>query len=71
MCLATVYLDRNGRREEVMRDVAWIEPEGSGFLLISFLGEKRMLASKMKSIDLLHGDIVLEGEEQDGGDVSA
>ena len=61
MCLATVYVDHNGCREEVMRDVAWIEPEGDQLLLIGFLGKKRLLQSRIKSIDLLDSCIVLEG----------
>jgi len=70
VCLATVYLDRRGRREEVMRDVAWIEPATGGLLLVEFLGERKLLASKIKSIDLLHSIIVLEAEEDDGDDAS-
>jgi len=67
MCLATVYIDNNGQEEEVMRDVAWIEPENQGVLLISFLGERQLFHTKIKSIDLMHSSIVLEGEERDRG----
>ena len=62
MCLATAYVDRNGRKEEVMRDVAWIEPVSGGLLLISFLGEKKLLRTGIKSIDLLNSSIVFEAE---------
>ena len=61
MCLATVYIDKNGQKEEVMRDVAWIEPESRGLLLIGFLGEKKLVQTRIKSIDLLNSSIVLEG----------
>ena len=70
MCLATVYIDKNGQKEEVMRDVAWIEPEGDQLLLIGFLGEERLLHSRIKSIDLLDSSIVLEGAGEDKGKVS-
>lgn len=60
MCLATVYLEDGGQREEVMQDVAWIVPESGGLQLIPFLGEGRLFQAKIKSIDLLHGSIVLE-----------
>jgi predicted RNA-binding protein len=60
MCLATVYVEKDGQEEEVMQDVAWIRPQGSGLQLISFMGESRLFQAKIKSIDLVHGSIVLE-----------
>ena len=60
MCLATVYVEKDDQREEVMRDVARIRPEGGGFRLISFLGESRVFQASIKSIDLVNGSIVLE-----------
>jgi len=67
MCLATVYVDNDGQKEEVMRDVAWIEPESQGVLLISFLGERQLFHTRIKSIDLMHSSIVLEKREGDKG----
>ena len=66
VCLATVYVDHNGGREEVMRDVAWVEPREGGLMLVGFLGEKRLLETRIKSIDLLHSLIVLEAREESG-----
>ena len=60
MCLATVYVEDDGEREEVMQDVAWIKPESGGLQLITFLGESRLFQAKIKSVDLLNGLIVLE-----------
>jgi predicted RNA-binding protein len=60
VCLATVYLEREGQREEVMRDVAWIVPRSGGTELIPFLGEGRLFRAEIKSIDLVNGSIVLE-----------
>lgn len=65
MCLATVYVDDDGQKEEVIHDVAWIESEDSGFLLITLLGEKKLLQSRIKSIDLVNGSIMLEEGEGD------
>ena len=42
MCLATVYVEKNREKEEVMQDVAWIRPQGGGLQLISFMGESRL-----------------------------
>jgi len=59
MCLATVYVEKDGQQEEVMQDVAWIRPQGGGLQLISFMGESRLLQAQIKSIDLVNGSIVL------------
>lgn len=60
MCLATVYVENDGQQEEVMQDVAWIRPQSGGLQLISFMGENRLFQAQIKSIDLVHGSIVLE-----------
>jgi predicted RNA-binding protein len=61
VCLATVYLEDDSRRETVMQDVAWIVSEGSRLELIPFLGESRLLfQAKIKSIDLVNSTIILE-----------
>jgi len=60
VCLATVYLEDEGQREEVMRDVAWIVPESGGLELFPLLGESRLFQARIKSIDLVNGSIVLE-----------
>jgi predicted RNA-binding protein len=60
MCLATVYVEDDGQREEVMQDVARIKPESGGLQLISFLGESRRFRAKIKSVDLVNGLVVLE-----------
>ena len=64
MCLATVYVDNNGQKEEVMRDVAWIEPQSPGVLLITFLGERKLFQTRIRSIDLFNSSIVLEGRKE-------
>ena len=60
MCLATVYTERDGEREEVMHDVAWINPESGRLKLTTLLGESRLFQAQIKSIDLIGGSIVLE-----------
>jgi predicted RNA-binding protein len=60
MCLATVYVEHNGQKEEVMRDVAWIKPGGHGLQLITLMGESQSFQANIKSIDLMKGSIILE-----------
>jgi len=59
MCLATVYIESNGQKEEVMHDVAWIHPESRGLQLTTLIGESRLFQAEIKSIDLMNGSIVL------------
>ena len=72
MCLATVYLQSGGQREEVMRDVAWVEPTQSGLRLVGLLGDSKLLHAELVSVDLLHSSIVLQSlsvdrRDQEGG----
>ena len=60
MCLATVYVEDDGQREEVMQDVAWIKPANGGLQLITFLGESKVFQAHIESIDLMNSLIVLK-----------
>jgi predicted RNA-binding protein len=60
MCLATVYVEDGGRREEVMQDVAWIEPANGGLQLITLLGERKSFQAYIESVDLMNSLIVLK-----------
>ena len=60
MCLATVYVEKNGEKEELMQDVAWIKPESTGLQLITFMGESKLFEAEIKHIDLVNSSIVLE-----------
>jgi predicted RNA-binding protein len=59
--LATVYVEKNGEKEEVMRDVGWIRPEDGGLRLIDFMGQDRLVQAEIKDIDLMKSSIVLVG----------
>jgi predicted RNA-binding protein len=67
--LATVYLKTEDEKQEVMRDVAWVKSQASGLEFITLLGTGRLFDAKIKSIDLLHGKIVLEEMEQAHADL--
>jgi predicted RNA-binding protein len=60
MCLATVYIEDDGQREEVMQDVAWIKPANGGLQLINLLGESKLFQAHIESIDLMNSLIVLK-----------
>jgi len=58
--LATVYVEEDGQREEVMQDVAWIKPANGGLELITFLGESKLFQAQIESIDLMNSFIILK-----------
>jgi predicted RNA-binding protein len=65
VCLATVYVEKNGERGEIMHDVARVKPEGHGFRLIGFLGDSKLVKAKIKDIDLMSSSITLEASMGD------
>jgi len=52
-------MDLGDRFEELMKDVARIDAEGSGFWLINLFGEKRYIGGKIQTIDLVDDHSVI------------
>jgi predicted RNA-binding protein len=68
MCLATVYIEDNDQREQMMQDVAWIQPVDGGLELTTLLGERRRFQAQIESIDLMNSTIVLKWVTTDAPD---
>ena len=60
MCLASVFIEIDGQRDQVMQDVAWIESTDGELKLVSFLGESKTLQARVESIDLMNSAIILK-----------
>jgi len=60
MCLATVFIEDDGQRKQVMQDVAWIKPADGGLQLTTLLGESRLFQAQIESIDLMNSLIVMK-----------
>jgi predicted RNA-binding protein len=60
MCLATVFIEDDDQRKQVMQDVAWIKPADGGLQLTTLLGESRLFQAQIESIDLMNSLIVLK-----------
>lgn len=71
MCLATVYVESNGERKEVMRDVAWIRQQGHELQLITLMRDKQVIEARIKVIDLMTSSVILEQEPSPGVDDQA
>jgi predicted RNA-binding protein len=62
MCLSNVfYIDSNGQQQEVMRDVAQMEAQDDGFLLMGLLGEQKFVQGEVRSIDFVDKHLVVLG----------
>jgi len=75
MCQATVYLDRNGQEEEIMRDVILLEPadEDGTLRLQAFFEEPVTVRARIERIDFLKHTVTLapmEGDSHDDDDGS-
>jgi predicted RNA-binding protein len=65
MCLSTVYIQSKDRRIKVMQDVAQMEYNQEGYLLIGLLGDQKFVEGTIKSIDFVDDHtVVLEKEEK-------
>ena len=63
MCLSTVYIQLGGRKTKVMQDVAQMEYNQEGYLLIGLLGNQKFVKGTIKSVDFVdHHTVVLEKE---------
>ena len=65
MCLSTVYIQSKDRRIKVMQDVAQMEYNKEGYLLIGLLGDQKFVKGTIKSVDFVDDHtVVLEKKEK-------
>ena len=60
MCLSKVYIEKNGRRELVMEEIASLKPWKGKLLLKTLMGEQQEITASIKEIDFLTHSITLE-----------
>jgi predicted RNA-binding protein len=53
MCEAIVYLAGDGQEREIMRDVMLMQPEGDAWLLVTLLGEQKLVRGTIRKLDFL------------------
>jgi predicted RNA-binding protein len=53
MCEAKVYFSEDGEEQKVMEDVVLMQPEGDAYLLVSLLGEQKLVQGCIERIDFL------------------
>ena len=68
MCLSTVYIQLEDRRIKVMQDVAQMESNQDGYLLIGLLGDQKIVKSRIISVDFIDDHtVVLEKDWENKG----
>ena len=63
MCEAKIYLKTDGQERKIMEDVVRVQPEGDTYLLVSLLGEQKLVQARIESIDFLKHTIRLRQSE--------
>jgi predicted RNA-binding protein len=60
MCLAKAYLSKNGERELLMREIAYLGVGDEKLLLRTLFGEQKEVEAKLREIDFANSSIILE-----------
>jgi predicted RNA-binding protein len=64
MCQSNIYLLKEGREEEIMRDAILVEPCPEGVRIHGFFEKPRIINAKISKIDLLKHKIILKPDDQ-------
>jgi predicted RNA-binding protein len=64
MCEAKVYLGKDGEEEEIMRDVVLVQPEGDAWLLVTLLGEQKLVRGNINRVDFLKHTVHLSQPQE-------
>ncbi len=60
MCLSKVYIDRNGKTELLMEEIASVEIGGDKLLFKTLFGEQKEIEANIRQIDFLSHSLVVE-----------
>ena len=60
MCLAKAYLSKNGKRELLMQEIAYMGVGDEKLLLRELFGEQKEVEAKLREIDFATSSIILE-----------
>jgi predicted RNA-binding protein len=59
MCLSKVYLNTEGERIEIMRDVTRLKVRGDGFVVTDLFGRSKFVRGRVQYLDLVEEHIVV------------
>jgi len=64
MCLSKAYVDRNGKRQLLMGEIASVKIENEKLLLRTLFGEQKEIEANIRQIDFLTHSIFLENVKE-------
>jgi predicted RNA-binding protein len=64
MCLAKVYLSKNGQNDLILEDVNLLQTKRGKLHIRTVFGEQKELWATIKEVDFQHSSIVLENPPQ-------
>ena len=64
MCEATVYLTEDGQEKKIMHDVMLMQPEGDAWLLVTLLGEQKLVRGTIEKLDFLKHTVHLSQPQE-------
>jgi len=63
MCETKVFIEKDGKKEEVLENVINIQNEEDGLLLKDLFGEQKLVKANIKYIDFMKHEMVLTESE--------
>jgi len=63
VCLSKAYIDRNGKRELLMEEVASVEIGDEKLFLKTLFGEKKEIEASIREVDFVANRIVLRNSK--------
>ena len=60
MCLSKAYIEKDGKKEFLMTDIASIKVEGGKLILKSLFGEKKEINASIREVDFTSSLLKLE-----------
>jgi len=64
MCLSKAYVDRDGKRQLLMGEIASVKIEDEKLLLRTLFGEQKEIEANIRQIDFLTHSIFLENVKE-------
>ncbi len=59
MCESTIFLDKGGEREEIMKDVAKIFINGDQVTFVGLLGEEKTITGELTVVDSVKHEVIV------------
>lgn len=62
MCESSVYFEKEGKEDLILKDVIFVRPENGSVYIEDILGESKTIDGKIALIDLMGHKVVISGD---------